>query len=233
MKDSNLENIDPEPIGAAVDDVMKSIERMKDKAARLEWRTESNIPASEEITRALEDHGYPLRHILSLHKMHGPSLEKAQALLPRVVQDCIFLLIGERGPGKTQMATWWAAQRLLNGAKSPGYYRKTTDLLSEIKLTWSTPGASENDVLKKYRNCHYLVLDEFGERGDSNWESRVLVNIIDHRYDKMLSTVIIANMNRQVIADRIEHSIISRAQETGGLIVCDWPSYRSTSYKTK
>jgi DNA replication protein DnaC len=142
--------------------------------------------------------------------------------------DCLLLLIGDRGPGKTQMGTWWAWQRHKAGL-SPGWYRKTSDLIAEIKRTWNEGGKSlgtEDDVLRKYRRTPFLVLDEFHERGASDWEARTLNNIIDHRYDSMLGTVIISNVAPADVERDVSRSIISRAQETGGQILCDWPSYR-------
>ena len=113
--------------------------------------------------------------------------------------------------------------------KLAGWYRKAADLISEIKTTWNTGGKSigtEDDVLKKYRTAAYLALDEFHERGTSDWEARTLINILDHRYDNMLATVIIANMSEAEVRAQINPSIVSRAEETGGLVVCDWASYR-------
>jgi hypothetical protein len=42
----------------------------------------------------------------------------------------------------------------------------------------------------------------------------------------MLATVIIANFNEKEAGAQINPSIIDRANQTGGLIECDWPSYR-------
>jgi DNA replication protein DnaC len=187
-------------------------------------------PSHYEIDEKLADRGYPARHRRRLKEgLHGPAIEKAAELLPRILAgDCLLLLLGDRGPGKTQMATWWAAERMRAG-KAPGWYRKTADLISEIKVTWNTGGKSigtEDDVLKKYRTAPFLALDEFHERGSSEWEARTLTNIIDHRYDNMLATVIIANMSEKEVRAQISQSIVSRAEETGGMVICDWPSYR-------
>jgi DNA replication protein DnaC len=187
-------------------------------------------PAHCEIDEKLADRGFPARHRRRLQEgLHGPGMEKAAELLPKILAgDCLLLLLGDRGPGKTQMATWWAAERMRAG-KLPGWYRKTADLISEIKVTWNAGGRSvgtEDDVLKKYRTAGFLVLDEFHERGSSDWEARTLTNIIDHRYDNMLATVIIANMSEKEVRAQISQSIVSRAEETGGMVICDWQSYR-------
>lgn len=179
----------------------------------------------------LRESGFPERHIRQLASgLHGPGAERAQILLPRVMSgDTMLLLIGDRGPGKTQMATWWAAQRIAGGL-SPGRYIKCADLIGEIKATWHDGGRSigtEQDVLRKYHRTKFLVIDEFHERGGSDWESRCLVNIIDHRYDAMLATILIANLTEDQAGKEINPSILSRANQTGGVVLCDWPSYRA------
>lgn len=203
-------------------------------AQRMKVRREPGEPIAvigENFDEKLASRGFPARHRARLSEgMVGPSLEKAKELLPRlIVGDCLLLLVGNRGPGKTQMSTWWANERLKAG-KFAGYYRKTADIITEIKTTWHDGGktvGTEDDVLKKYRKTEYLVLDEFHEKGSSDWEARTLINILDHRYDSMLATVIIANMTEVEVRQQINPSIVSRAEETGGLVVCDWPSYRT------
>jgi len=187
-------------------------------------------PSQCEIDEKLAARGFPARHRRRLKEgLHGPGIAKAAELLPKILAgDCLLLLLGDRGPGKTQMATWWAAERL-RAKQLAGWYRKTADLISEIKVTWNAGGKSigtEDDVLKKYRTAEFLVLDEFHERGSSDWEARTLTNIIDHRYDNMLATVIIANMSEREVRAQISQSIVSRAEETGGMVICDWASYR-------
>lgn len=200
-------------------------------AARERPSSGSKSPLADSIIREkLKERGFPARHIEQLRLgLSGPGAEKAKELLPKVMGDSLLFLIGDRGPGKTQMATFWAFERMKAG-KFPGWYRKTSDLIGEIKQTWHDGGKSiggENDLLKKYRKTDFLVLDEFHERGSSDWESRTLVNIIDHRYDAMLATVLIANLSEAQVRKEIHPSILSRAEETGGLVVCDWGSYRA------
>ena len=185
----------------------------------------------EDISAKLRDAGFPERHIRKLAEgLHGPGLQKAAELLPRLLAgDALLFLLGDRGPGKTQIATWWASQRKQSG-KSAGRYIKCADLIGEIKATWHDGGkriGTEQDVLQKYRKAKYLVIDEFHERGGSEWESRCLVNLLDHRYDDMLATVLIANMTEAQAVKEINPSILSRANQTGGMVICDWPSYRN------
>lgn len=180
--------------------------------------------------KALLEAGFPRRHVAQLGRgLHGPSLAKARELWPRLAGgDALMILTGDRGPGKTQMAAWWASRRVEAG-NSPGRYVKCADLLGEIKATWHDGGrrtGTAQDVLRKYRRAPYLVIDEFHKRGGSDWECRCLVNLLDHRYDDMLATVLIVNATAAKIDAEIHPGILSRARQTGGLVVCDWPGYR-------
>lgn len=218
----------PKPIATELEQVLTRM-----KSAGISRSSEPPIhPASppQHFDELLKERGFPKRHLLRLREgMHGLGFDRASELLPRVLAgDCLLLLVGDRGPGKTQIATWWAQERLRTG-KLAGWYRKTADLITEIKTTWEDGGKSvgtERDVLKKYRGAEYLVLDEFHERGSSDWEARTLINILDHRYDNMLATILIANMSEKQVRAEINPSIVSRAEETGGLVICNWPSYR-------
>ncbi len=198
---------------------------------RLKSSSSTSEPTKPEpdINEALEKAGYPLRHRSHLAAMTGEGLSKAKELLPlAMARDCLILRLGNRGPGKTQIATWLAAERKRAG-KSCGTYIKCADLIGKIKATWADGGKSvgtEEDVLRHYRKIQFLVIDELHEKGASDWESRTLINILDHRYDAMLSTILIANMTEATAQTEINPSILSRAQETGGLVVCDWKSYR-------
>jgi DNA replication protein DnaC len=180
--------------------------------------------------KALARGGYPLRHRLQLERMkQGLALEMAKKHLSKILNgDALIILSGDRGLGKTQIATWWAAQRTLHGKKA-GRYIKTASLIEDIKATWNQGGrrGKETDLIERYEQTSYLVLDEFHERGASDWEARTLINLIDHRYDAMKCTVIICNCKPERITQIINTSILDRANETGGLIYCDWSSYRT------
>jgi len=184
-------------------------------------------PSLGEHQRKMMECGYPQRHVERLaERLHGPALEKARELSGRVVAgDCLMLLLGDRGPGKTQMATCWALDRLRAG-KFCGRYVKLYDLLIDIKGTWHGKG-SEETALDRYRRPGYLVIDEAHEMRGHEFEHQYLTNIIDHRYDDRKATVIIANLSRADAESNMPASVISRCNEIGGVIDCDWPSYRA------
>jgi DNA replication protein DnaC len=171
---------------------------------------------------------WPRRHMAVLPSMQGPSLAAANELLPAALSGGILILCGDRGRGKTQMATYWAAQRSLAGSTRSAYVR-AFDLFATIKQAWDRSGKSttpEWQTLDSLKAAEFLVIDELHERSESDWENRTLTNIIDHRYAENLPTVLISNLPNAQLQASLGPSIIDRAAETGGVVTCDWGSYR-------
>lgn len=140
----------------------------------------------------------------------------------------MVVLAGDRGRGKTQIATWLAYQRGQAG-KRPGIYAKAFDLFSDVKAAWGKQAVeTEVRVMDRYKNAPFLVIDEAHERGETDWENRTLRNVLDHRYDADVPTVIIGNWpNLEAIAASLGASITDRITETGGVVWCKWDSYRA------
>lgn len=181
----------------------------------------------------MEEAGYPKRHIQHIRSMHGEGLAKAKSLQERIKNgDCLLVLCGDRGPGKTQIATYWAHKRVISN-KHPGQYLKAHDLIEAIKSSFDGDAkmkAEAKELLRKVKRTGFLVLDEFSELQGTDWELRTLTNIIDHRYDNMLTTIIITNMKPAEAGKALGRSIWSRAEETGGIVECNWPSYRGREH---
>ncbi|GAA5497627.1 hypothetical protein Rhal01_03823 [Rubritalea halochordaticola] len=175
------------------------------------------------------EHRFPLRHIAALEQQGGASHEKMLSLSDRVAAgDALLILCGDRGGGKTQMATWWAHQRQRAGHPC-GWYYKAHDLLELIRQQYEggQTAVDARKTLERTRRTGYLVIDEFSELAGSEWERRTLTNLVDHRYDALKTTVIITNHPPQDIPAALGRSIWSRAEETGGVVCCDWGSYRA------
>lgn len=180
-----------------------------------------------EITKgraAMEFHqSFPARAQRDTALMTGPALTKAQQLFPKLKNGSgpVLIVIGDRGTGKTVMATWLA------GMLGFGCYTKAFDLFADIKKTYQANSkTSEDQVLRRFYQAGFLVIDEAQERKESEWENTILTNLIDKRYDALKPTVIIANLKEEALNACLGASIISRALRTaGGLVVCDWPAY--------
>lgn len=223
---------EPQTIGTQIE---QALGQLRSKSPNFKTAEEADQAwhahrAAIDGQRRLIESGFPRRHVEKLNAMTGPGLEFAQSIGARIIDAGTLFLIGDRGPGKTQIATWIGSKRIADG-KPCGLYRKALDLWGEIRQAWrDTSKASEYEMLKRSKSASFLVIDEAQERGDTEadrqWCDRTFSHIIDHRYDAGLPTVICANLTRETFDSTIPASVRSRMSESGGLKVCDWPSYR-------
>lgn len=134
----------------------------------------------------------------------------------------ILVLLGGRGVGKTQMSV--EIIRHVCKQNQTAMYTKAIDIF--LSLRESMRVTSENDALKKFLKPSLLVIDAMEERGETTWEDRLLSHIIDKRYDDCNDTIMISNQKKNVFLESCGSSIVSRIKETGGVVECDWESFR-------
>lgn len=149
----------------------------------------------------------------------------------------IVALIGGRGTGKSRMAYEIAKHADLPRATRkigpnafeplPAIYRTAMELFVELRASYHPKADwSEFDLLRWYRNAALLVIDEVQESAETNFENQKLTAVIDSRYQDGRPTILIANLTTDQLAKSISDSVISRIQESGGIVPCNWPSYR-------
>lgn len=159
----------------------------------------------------------------------------------------LVALIGIRGTGKTQIGV-----DLIRGVceaeaekpkrqgsydtpapeggwrrETPARYVKAISLFVELRSAFRDGGPGEEAAIAPFCAVPLLVIDEIHERGNTAWEDRMLVHIVDRRYDAMLDTVLIGNVAPDQLQAQLGDSIVSRIQECGRVITCDWPSFRA------
>jgi DNA replication protein DnaC len=170
---------------------------------------------------------WPARAIADLELFKDAPLRMVRAIQKKLEANRgTFAILGDRGRGKTVMAVWLAEQRRLRG-QSPGMYVRSHDLFATIRRAWH-PQSLEDEwtVLERYRKAPFLVIDEFQERSESEWENRTLVNIVDHRHANILPTVLIANLTAEAFGKSVGASMVDRIGQTGGMVECGWGSLR-------
>jgi len=140
----------------------------------------------------------------------------------------LIAVTGARGTGKTQLGVKtirdWINCDLFGLAR----YVQMAEVFMAIKEAYKPDGPTERQQLAKFIKPRLLVIDEIHERSESEWENRLFSYMIDQRYGAMLDTILITNQVPAKFAESVGPSIYDRLTETGGLIVCDWPSYRGT-----
>lgn len=180
---------------------------------------------------------WPQRHADAVKDYTGPAYALARKLWDSHVAsgDCTIVLYGKRGLGKTGIAVQWAHMRGLAGRK-PGTYCTAYELFARIRRSWHPSSTeAEWDALKPYVSAPYLVIDQMhqcralsgGDDKAAGWERMALAELLDARYRNGSATVLVATLTtKDELIKAFDPDILARVGETGGLVHCDWPSYR-------
>ena len=145
-------------------------------------------------------------------------------VMRRIRDGGIIALIGPRGTGKTRLA----AEAMRDFAREHGHYTTAMGLFLRIRASYARNNdESEKEIVTHMTKTRLLVLDEVQERGNTVWEDRLLTHILDRRYGAMVPTILIANLTETALVECMGDSIISRLEETGGIIEISGPSHRT------
>lgn len=136
----------------------------------------------------------------------------------------LMALIGKRGTGKTQLAADLIAISARTGRS--GLYVSAMEIFLQIRATYAREGECELDAIERFTRPAMLVIDEIQQRGESDFENRILAYIIDKRYGDMSDTIVIGNLTPQGLEASLDPSIVDRLRETGGIVQCVWQSFR-------
>lgn len=185
--------------------------------------------------------GFPTRHVNIALPTEGPWFEAAKKAYLALKAGGIVVLYGDRGTGKTFMAYDLAQQsqefpepvfppdEFGHRKPRPAIYRTAMRAFLEIRDTFRRGSEkSELELMDEFAEAALLVIDEIQERGESAFEDQKLTAIIDARYQHCRPTLIIGNYaTKAEFSASVSPSILSRMQEGGGAIHCDWPSFRA------
>lgn len=134
-----------------------------------------------------------------------------------------LLLWGNRGTGKTQIAT--AAGLAFAGRQQTVQYFKASQLFRLLRQAMHDN--REVEAIDQVCRKGLLILDEAHVRGETDYEDRTLIEIFDRRYDSLRPTILITNLQLDAAKESLGSSIIDRFVETGMAIACEWPSLRA------
>lgn len=195
-------------------------------------RKQSELDEQERVRKTQMDTirkhwNAPERHASRAELVSVPAWDQTLAMLKgKLGTGFIIALVGTRGPGKTQLAVELmkhACQGLIFSR-----YAHTLEIFIDIKSTYRREAArTERGVIDEYCSRPLLVIDECQERGETEWESRILRYIVDKRYQDKKDTLLISNGDADSLKANLGDSIVSRCNETGGFKVCDWKSFRT------
>jgi DNA replication protein DnaC len=137
-------------------------------------------------------------------------------------------LFGPTGAGKTHLAVSIAKLRMDEGY-SDLFFAFVPELLDYLRATFAPDSRTRYDnVFDDVKNTQLLILDDFGQEHSTPWAEEKLYQIIVHRHNHRLPTVITSMQD--LTADQFKGSaFISRMSDpsVGRLIRIDAPDYRN------
>ena len=193
------------------------------------------------IDKMLMDRGVGIRHASwrepQVHTLWADALNRLVCRTGR--NGFMAVLLGRPGTGKTQMASEWLRFVLASTKDpkkieqyNPGWlamhvlYRKASDVFRDIRETYDTK-SSERTVIDRFRNVTALVVDEIDNRARTDFENRILRDILDDRYRDGRDTVLVTNAGTlHVFLSQTPAYLRSRLAESGLIVDCSWPSFR-------
>jgi DNA replication protein DnaC len=180
---------------------------------------------SNKVSELIASAGIPKRHKCATINPDGEWGSTYQKLNQNLSTGFLSALIGTRGNGKTQIGVELVksnAERLKTSR-----FCCATEFFMDIKASYRKEGVSEKDVIKDYLKPSLLVMDEIGQRSDSEWENRLLFYLVNERYEDLKDTLFIGNLEPSQLVTALGPSIASRMNEAGGIIQCNWESFRN------
>ena len=234
-------NAESDPKVMAIDDALAPIlARLEQHRLRMENMSPQERQDFEQKKkeREIEQRNGRIAHLRSIwnvpprHAQCSPQKEgvwgKSLKMLSELLssEDGVTIgLVGGRGSGKTQLAVELMKERTreLHSA----YFTTATEFFIAVKSTYDRESqANEETVLRRFASYSLLVVDEVGKRGGSEWENNLLFEMLNRRYNGLKDTILIDNRTKSEFIATIGPSLASRMSEGGGIIECNWPSFR-------
>lgn len=172
--------------------------------ARLERRLRvlKNVGTLEMLDRLTFAHFIAEPTHLSPEKAHN--LRRAYETCLRYAQDPDgwLLLTGTYGCGKTHLAASIANARLAMG--EPVLFMVVPDLLDHLRSAFNPQSELRYDELfEQLRTTPLLILDDLGAQSSTAWAQEKLFQLLNHRYNAHLATVITTNQRLEDLEPRL------------------------------
>ena len=156
--------------------------------------------------------------------------------------DGWLLLSGASGCGKTHIAAAIVNRLLERG--EPALFVVVPDLLDHLRSAYQ-PGAEVgyDELFERVRNAPLLVLDDLGTQAPTPWAQEKLFQLINHRFNTRLPTVVTTNLLPERIDERLRTRLTDasiarvyvlearRRSEMSALDVLDHPLIREMTFE--
>jgi DNA replication protein DnaC len=180
----------------------KLAEREQQRVERL--RTLSNLThLSHKTFESFVPEGYGLRPDKAANLRHA--FEEARQYAEQA--EGWLILFGGYGCGKTHLAAAIANQAIERGQAV--LFVVVPDLLDHLRATFSPSSPVRYDQrFEEVRDAPLLILDDLGTQSSTAWAQEKLYQILNHRYNARLPTVVTSNQSLEEIDLRIRSRMV-------------------------
>jgi len=118
-----------------------------------------------------------------------------------------ILLFGAIGTGKTYISCAFALELIKSNQKSVKFITEYDLLALYFEKKY--------EAFKSFRECEILILDEIGKRVLADWQRIQLEELLSHRYNEMLPTIYITNLEQDDFRAFLGSRLADRLRENG------------------
>lgn len=120
-----------------------------------------------------------------------------------------LLFTGAYGCGKTHLAAAIANERLQQG--NSALFMVVPDLLDHLRTTYNpSSDVTFDELFEQVRTTPLLILDDLGTQSSTPWAQEKLFQLLNHRYNAQLTTVITTNQRMEDLDPRLRSRLLDR-----------------------
>lgn len=197
------------------------------KAQREQEAQLARKQAADLVRRARIDAGISLRNVDACFTDYVPEEEHEAQHLANMQRFCNrvqqggsgnVVMLGRPGTGKTMLVSATVNQLLAAGKRCRVI--KMLDLIRDLKDCWRRGSDyTETQLIKQFAGYDLLVIDEVGLGYGSDTEKLFIFDVVDGRYNNMLPTVLLSNLDITGVKQAVGDRVVSRLKEDGGLVM--------------
>lgn len=139
-----------------------------------------------------------------------------------------LLMLGNIGTGKTHLASA-IAQHVVRNLGATALLVSASEIIRLFKSAMDrAAGYGDRDLLAELGTVDLLLIDEVGAQAGTSYELGVMHEIIDRRYQLVVPTVLISNLESKALAQYIGDRALDRLRQGQGILAgFPWQSARA------